>query len=78
MYSARAVPAPPRCLSIQHLLREAGSMPVTGRTKPHPHDDAPDTTADFERLTALPDGPERKALRDEVVELWLTHGGTHR
>jgi RNA polymerase sigma-B factor len=46
-------------------------MPVTGRTKPHPHDDAPDTTADFERLTALPDGPERKALRDEVVELWL-------
>jgi len=46
-------------------------MPVTGRTKPHPHDDAPDTAADFERLVAMPDGPERKALRDDVVELWL-------
>ncbi|MDH6629706.1 RNA polymerase sigma-B factor [Streptomyces sp. LBL] len=46
-------------------------MPVTGRTKPHPHDDAPDTAAGFERLAALPDSPERKALRDELVELWL-------
>ncbi|MEV2216008.1 RNA polymerase sigma factor SigF [Streptomyces sp. NPDC050997] len=46
-------------------------MPVTGRTKPHPHDDAPDTAADFERLVALRDGPERKTLRDDVVELWL-------
>ncbi|WP_217236226.1 RNA polymerase sigma factor SigF [Streptomyces sp. AC555_RSS877] len=46
-------------------------MPVTGRTKPHPHDDAPDTAADFLRLTDLPPGPERKTLRDELVETWL-------
>ncbi|MDQ1042807.1 RNA polymerase sigma factor SigF [Streptomyces sp. V4I2] len=46
-------------------------MPVTGRTKPHPHDDAPDTAADFARLARLPAGPARKALRDELVETWL-------
>ncbi|WLW57843.1 RNA polymerase sigma factor SigF [Streptomyces sp. YU58] len=46
-------------------------MPVTGRAKPHPHDDAPDTAADFRRLAGLPEGPERKALRDELVETWL-------
>ncbi|MEV7325155.1 RNA polymerase sigma factor SigF [Streptomyces sp. NPDC093970] len=39
--------------------------------KPHPHDDAPDTAADFVRLAGLPEGPERRALRDELVELWL-------
>jgi RNA polymerase sigma-B factor len=46
-------------------------MRVTTRSKPHPHDDAPDTAAAFVRLAALPEGPERKALRDELVELWL-------
>ncbi|MFE6338264.1 RNA polymerase sigma factor SigF [Streptomyces sp. NPDC057798] len=46
-------------------------MPVTGRTKQHPHDDAPDTAADFQRLARLPKGPERKALRDELVRVWL-------
>ncbi|MEV7890135.1 SigB/SigF/SigG family RNA polymerase sigma factor [Streptomyces sp. NPDC002817] len=46
-------------------------MRVTTRTKHHPHDDAPDTAASFERLATLPEGPERKALRDELVELWL-------
>jgi RNA polymerase sigma-B factor len=46
-------------------------MPVTGSTKTHPHDDAPDTADSFERLAGLPDGPERRALRDELVELWL-------
>ncbi|GAA3506289.1 SigB/SigF/SigG family RNA polymerase sigma factor [Streptomyces prasinosporus] len=40
-------------------------------TKPHPHDDAPDTAGDFARLARLPDGPERKMLRDELVEAWL-------
>ncbi|MGW2835472.1 SigB/SigF/SigG family RNA polymerase sigma factor [Streptomyces sp. NPDC001286] len=44
---------------------------TTGRNKPHPHDDAPDTAAAFERLAGLPDGPERKALRDELVQMWL-------
>ncbi|UXY25775.1 RNA polymerase sigma factor SigF [Streptomyces sp. HUAS TT20] len=46
-------------------------MGTTTRTKPHPHDDAPDTAEAFERLTELPDGPERRALRDELVRLWL-------
>ncbi|KOU69233.1 RNA polymerase sigma factor [Streptomyces sp. MMG1533] len=35
------------------------------------HDDAPDTTALFTRLAALDDGPERDALRDELVTAWL-------
>ncbi|MFF4563985.1 SigB/SigF/SigG family RNA polymerase sigma factor [Streptomyces sp. NPDC001435] len=46
-------------------------MGTTTRTKPHPHDDAPDTAEAFERLVELPDGPERWALRDELVRLWL-------
>ncbi|MFQ3560686.1 SigB/SigF/SigG family RNA polymerase sigma factor [Streptomyces gramineus] len=35
------------------------------------HDDAPDTAARFARLAALGDGPERDALRDELVAAWL-------
>jgi RNA polymerase sigma-B factor len=46
-------------------------MRIAVRTKQHPHDDAPDTAAAFERLAALPDGPERQALRDELVQAWL-------
>jgi RNA polymerase sigma-B factor len=46
-------------------------MRITVRTKQHPHDDAPDTAADFEKLAALPEGPERQALRDELVQAWL-------
>ncbi|AXK36654.1 SigB/SigF/SigG family RNA polymerase sigma factor [Streptomyces armeniacus] len=37
----------------------------------HPHDDAPDTAADFQRIAALPDGPERDALRQQVVREWI-------
>ncbi|MER7936150.1 MULTISPECIES: SigB/SigF/SigG family RNA polymerase sigma factor [unclassified Streptomyces] len=37
----------------------------------HPHDDAPETAALFVRLAALGDGPERDALRDELVAAWL-------
>ncbi|MFD8300185.1 SigB/SigF/SigG family RNA polymerase sigma factor [Streptomyces bauhiniae] len=35
------------------------------------HDDAPDTAALFTRLAALPDGPERDALRAELTTAWL-------
>ncbi|MER7936124.1 MULTISPECIES: SigB/SigF/SigG family RNA polymerase sigma factor [unclassified Streptomyces] len=35
------------------------------------HDDAPDTAAPFARLADLGDGPERDALRDELVAAWL-------
>jgi RNA polymerase sigma-B factor len=37
----------------------------------HPHDDAPDTTAEFQRLAGLPQGPERDLLKQEVVNAWL-------
>ncbi|MEU1039411.1 SigB/SigF/SigG family RNA polymerase sigma factor [Streptomyces sp. NPDC005907] len=46
-------------------------MSVTVRIKQHPHDDAPDTAAAFEHLRGLPDGPERQALREELVGAWL-------
>ncbi|WP_221356083.1 RNA polymerase sigma factor SigF [Streptomyces beigongshangae] len=46
-------------------------MPITVRTKQHPHDDAPDTAAAFERLASLPEGPERRALREGLVRDWL-------
>ncbi|MFC4463398.1 RNA polymerase sigma factor SigF [Streptomyces xiangluensis] len=35
------------------------------------HDDAPDTVAAFVRLAELEDGPERDAVRDELVKAWL-------
>ncbi|MFE3169393.1 SigB/SigF/SigG family RNA polymerase sigma factor [Streptomyces sp. NPDC059224] len=37
----------------------------------HPHDDAPDTASLFTRLAGLGDGPERDALRGELVAVWL-------
>lgn len=37
----------------------------------HPHDDAPDTSAAFRRIAAMPDGPPREALRQEVVCAWM-------
>ncbi|AVH55041.1 MULTISPECIES: RNA polymerase sigma factor SigF [Streptomyces] len=46
-------------------------MRVTVATKQHPHDDAPDTAAAFATLCALPDGPERQELRNEIVRAWL-------
>ncbi|CAL9616374.1 SigB/SigF/SigG family RNA polymerase sigma factor [Streptomyces sp. enrichment culture] len=45
---------------------------LTGTTStPHPHDDAPDTSADFARLARLPDGLERRELRNSLVRAWL-------
>jgi RNA polymerase sigma-B factor len=35
------------------------------------HDDAPDTAALFARMNTLEDGPEREAVRDELVTAWL-------
>ncbi|MPY60988.1 RNA polymerase sigma factor SigF [Streptomyces spongiae] len=46
-------------------------MRITVRTKQHPHDDAPDTADAFDRLCTLKDGPERRAVRDEIVQAWL-------
>ncbi|MEV8565409.1 SigB/SigF/SigG family RNA polymerase sigma factor [Streptomyces sp. NPDC051322] len=36
-----------------------------------PHDDSPDTSAAFKRLATLPCGPERDAVREELVRAWL-------
>ncbi|MFC7844494.1 RNA polymerase sigma factor SigF [Streptomyces sp. NPDC057382] len=45
-------------------------MPTRSGAK-HPHHDAPDTAEAFARLTSMPAGPERDALRDALVEAWL-------
>ncbi|SDJ55055.1 SigB/SigF/SigG family RNA polymerase sigma factor [Streptomyces indicus] len=37
----------------------------------HPHDDAPDTSAQFARLQSLDDGPERDLIKEELIEAWL-------
>ncbi|MCT9079172.1 SigB/SigF/SigG family RNA polymerase sigma factor [Streptomyces fulvoviolaceus] len=42
-----------------------------GPRSAHHYDDAPDTDAAFRRIAALPDGPERSALRQEVVCAWM-------
>ncbi|MEV5981212.1 RNA polymerase sigma factor SigF [Streptomyces sp. NPDC052114] len=52
-------------------MRSHTCTATTTRTRRHPHDDAPDTAAAFARLVELPDGPERDALRDEIVRAWL-------
>ncbi|MFF7985172.1 SigB/SigF/SigG family RNA polymerase sigma factor [Streptomyces sp. NPDC007901] len=44
---------------------------TTRDTPARVHDDAPDTAARFARLAALDDGPERDALRDDLVAAWL-------
>ncbi|MEV0961680.1 MULTISPECIES: SigB/SigF/SigG family RNA polymerase sigma factor [unclassified Streptomyces] len=46
-------------------------MRTNERGRHHPHDDAPDTAAAFARLARLTDGPERTALREELVRAWL-------
>ncbi|MFF5497234.1 SigB/SigF/SigG family RNA polymerase sigma factor [Streptomyces aquilus] len=48
------------------------SLPDTSAAAPRRrHDDAPDTATLFARLAALEDGPERDAVRDELVTAWL-------
>ncbi|MEW2574240.1 RNA polymerase sigma factor SigF [Streptomyces sp. NPDC047070] len=37
----------------------------------HPHDDAPDTAADFRKLASLPPGRLHDTLRDQIIEAWL-------
>ncbi|WP_093716493.1 SigB/SigF/SigG family RNA polymerase sigma factor [Actinacidiphila alni] len=37
----------------------------------HSHDDAPDTAADFRRLSALPEGPPKEHLRQSLATAWL-------
>ncbi|MFD5813147.1 RNA polymerase sigma factor SigF [Streptomyces sp. NPDC127038] len=46
-------------------------MTCTAATRRRRHDDAPETDAAFSHLAGLPDGPERRALREEVVGAWM-------
>ncbi|CAL9399411.1 RNA polymerase sigma factor SigF [Streptomyces sp. enrichment culture] len=64
---ASTVTVQPKALSRE--LRRI--MQTRTSAKRHPHDDAPDTAEAFRRLTSMPAGPERDALRDEIVEAWL-------
>lgn len=41
------------------------------RSAKHPHDDAPDTAADFRRLSVLEDGPEKDELRARIIAAWI-------
>ncbi|GAA0478998.1 SigB/SigF/SigG family RNA polymerase sigma factor [Streptomyces sp. NPDC046215] len=47
------------------------TIPAPRSPRRHPHHDAPDTRAEFERIAALPDGPARDALRQQVVRAWM-------
>ncbi|GAA2567236.1 MULTISPECIES: SigB/SigF/SigG family RNA polymerase sigma factor [Streptomyces] len=46
----------------------AGTTTTAARRR---HDDAPDTADLFTRMAELEEGPEREAVRDELVALWL-------
>ncbi|WP_329213403.1 SigB/SigF/SigG family RNA polymerase sigma factor [Streptomyces sp. NBC_01485] len=48
----------------------AASAPTTAQLR-RTHADAPDTTSRFARLVTLEAGPERDAVRDEIVTAWL-------
>ncbi|MFJ1968495.1 RNA polymerase sigma factor SigF [Streptomyces sp. NPDC087903] len=50
-------------------------MPTRVSAKHHPHDDAPDTAEAFRQLAALPAGPRRDTLREQIVEAWLPMAG---
>ncbi|MFF3488811.1 SigB/SigF/SigG family RNA polymerase sigma factor [Streptomyces sp. NPDC002701] len=50
---------------------DVSGPPVRSAAARHPHDDAPDSASDFARLAALEEGPERDAVRDELVTAWL-------
>jgi RNA polymerase sigma-B factor len=56
------------------LIDMSTSRPATSATTTpsrRAHDDAPDTATLFLRLTSLEEGPERDAVRDEIVTAWL-------
>ncbi|MBL1084696.1 SigB/SigF/SigG family RNA polymerase sigma factor [Streptomyces actinomycinicus] len=56
----------PGTTAVTDTTPAAGATPAR-RT----HDDAPDTAQLFVRLAELDDGPERDAVRDELVTAWL-------
>ncbi|GAA5206086.1 SigB/SigF/SigG family RNA polymerase sigma factor [Streptomyces thinghirensis] len=61
-----ATPEPAQATATAAATATATAAPARRR-----HDDAPDTMALFGRLAGLEDGPERDAVRDELVTAWL-------
>lgn len=59
------------CPTTVSTGEEAVSDMRTDDRGKHPHDDAPDTAEGFLRLAELDDGPEKAALRQELVSAWL-------
>ncbi|MFF9489485.1 SigB/SigF/SigG family RNA polymerase sigma factor [Streptomyces sp. NPDC014676] len=56
---------------IDTTAHRSGPSDTTTAAPRRRHDDAPDTAALFARLASLEDGPERDAVRDELVTAWL-------
>ncbi|GAA2293756.1 SigB/SigF/SigG family RNA polymerase sigma factor [Streptomyces atrovirens] len=57
---------------IDTSAHRSGPSDTTSAAAPRRrHDDAPDTAVLFTRLASLEDGPERDAVRDELVTAWL-------
>ncbi|HEY8978052.1 MAG TPA: sigma-70 family RNA polymerase sigma factor [Streptomyces sp.] len=61
-----------------HPIRMSGVIPMFTDDTPcahrrtgHPHDDSPRTEEAFQRLSALPEGPEHDELADRLVTDWL-------
>ncbi|MFI2374510.1 SigB/SigF/SigG family RNA polymerase sigma factor [Streptomyces sp. NPDC018964] len=56
---------------IDTTAHRSGPSDTTTAAPRRRHDDAPDTAALFTRLASLEEGPERDAVRDELVTAWL-------
>ncbi|MEU2912612.1 SigB/SigF/SigG family RNA polymerase sigma factor [Streptomyces massasporeus] len=56
---------------IETPTHRPGTPETTTTASRRRHDDAPDTAALFARMAELEEGPEREAVRDELVTLWL-------
>ncbi|MER7900541.1 SigB/SigF/SigG family RNA polymerase sigma factor [Streptomyces sp. NPDC096046] len=56
---------------IETPTHRPGTPETTTTATRRRHDDAPDTAALFTRMAELEDGPERDAVRGELVTLWL-------
>ncbi|MFD7687020.1 SigB/SigF/SigG family RNA polymerase sigma factor [Streptomyces sp. NPDC059781] len=56
---------------IDTTAHRSGPSDTTTAAPRRRHDDAPDTASLFTRLASLEDGPERDAVRDELVTAWL-------
>ena len=70
MPSDLSINRPDKPVSTETAVRPDSTTRPSTHAK-HSHDDAPDAAAAFARLAELEDGPERDAVRDELVTVWL-------